>query len=191
MKHLFLAAAALVVLPVGGTAFAQTTTAPTTAPTTTAPTMPDQTTPAPTDQTDTMAPATPPSDAMMPPATPPSDAMMPPATTGTVTATPPAGSAGTVTATPPAPTDGTMTTQTAPAMPTTTGGDPVGGYQPSGQALSAPLAPGQTATFQPAQSPDQAFPAPAPLTTYPVCKAGQFDKCIQRGEGRSPRRGRR
>lgn len=174
MKHLFLAAAAMVVLPIGGAAFAQTTTPPTT----TAPSMPDQTSTPPAGQTDTMAPAT-----------PPADTMTPAPTTGTVTATPPAGTEGTVTATPPA--DGAMTTQTTPAMPMTTGGDPVGGYQPSGQALSAPLSPGQTATFQPAQSPDQAYPAPAPLASYPVCKAGQFDKCIQRGEGTRTARRRR
>jgi hypothetical protein len=35
--------------------------------------------------------------------------------------------------------------------------------------------------FQPSASPAQAFPAPAPLESYPVCKKGQYDKCRQRG----------
>ena len=75
----------------------------------------------------------------------------------------------------------TTTTQTAPMPAQTTGGDPVGGYQPAAPALSGPVTPGATVVFTPAQSPDQAYPAPAPLAKYPVCKKGQFDKCIQRG----------
>lgn len=69
----------------------------------------------------------------------------------------------------------------APMPAQTTGGDPVGGYQPSAPALSGPVTPGATVVFQAAQSPDQAYPAPAPLAKYPVCKKGQYDKCIQRG----------
>ena len=43
------------------------------------------------------------------------------------------------------------------------------------------MQPGSTVQFVPAQTPDQAYPAPAPLAKYPVCKKGQYDKCIQRG----------
>lgn len=136
MKHLFLAAAAMVAPLAAMPALAQTTPAPA-----------DQTMTAPAGQT------TP--DATAP--TPPADTM----------ATPPAA-------------DGTMTTQTAPTPPMTTqGGTPVGGYQPSGSALSGPAQPGVTPTFQQAQTPDQAYPAPAPLASYPKCKPGQFDQCMQ------------
>ena len=58
----------------------------------------------------------------------------------------------------------------APATPMASG-DPVGGYQPA----TAPTA----GVFQAAPTPDQAYPAPAPLAHYPVCKKGEFDKCIQ------------
>ena len=65
-------------------------------------------------------------------------------------------------------------------QPTT---DPKGGYQPSGPLFSAPPAPGQTVIFVPStQTPSQAYPAPAPLASYPICKRGQFDKCRNRGE---------
>jgi hypothetical protein len=76
----------------------------------------------------------------------------------------------------------TDTTTAAPAPVTTGSGDPVGGYQPSAPAVSGGT-PGASVppTFQPAPSPDQAYPAPAPLAKYPVCKKGQYDKCIQRG----------
>jgi len=94
--------------------------------------------------------------------------------------------------TPAGSTDATSTqtdTATAPASgastsaPMTTGsGDPVGGYQPTAPAVSGGT-PGASLppTFQAAPSPDQAYPAPAPLAKYPVCKKGQYDKCIQRG----------
>ncbi|WP_174280504.1 hypothetical protein [Sphingomonas bacterium] len=67
--------------------------------------------------------------------------------------------------------------QTTPAAPT--GADPAGGYQPAPSPSSGPPPAGATVTFQPTQSPDQAYPAPAPLAKYPVCKAGQYDDCLQ------------
>jgi hypothetical protein len=30
-------------------------------------------------------------------------------------------------------------------------------------------------------TPTQAFPPPAPLANYPICKKGQYDQCRQRG----------
>ncbi|CAN5734189.1 hypothetical protein BH11PSE6_BH11PSE6_22670 [soil metagenome] len=70
----------------------------------------------------------------------------------------------------------TTTTTTDATTP-----DPVGGYQPSQPALSGPLTPGVKPTFVQAPPPDQAFPPPPPLAKYPICKRGQFDKCMQRG----------
>ena len=58
-----------------------------------------------------------------------------------------------------------------------TGSDPVGGYQPS--TMSSPTPAGATVTYQQAPSPDQAYPAPAPMAKYPPCKPGQYDKCMQ------------
>jgi hypothetical protein len=55
--------------------------------------------------------------------------------------------------------------------------DPVGGYAPP---PAPPAPPG--ANIQPGLTPDQAFPPPAPLASYPVCKKGQFDNCIQRND---------
>jgi len=43
-----------------------------------------------------------------------------------------------------------------------------------------PRPPGATVVFKEAPPPDVAFPPPAPLAKYPVCKRGQFDKCVQR-----------
>ena len=84
----------------------------------------------------------------------------------------------------PAPMDPAMnqpmtTATTAPAM--TTDGDPVGGYQPSAPAMQGAMQPGATVRFQPAMSAAQAYPAPAPLASYPICKRGQYDNCRQRG----------
>ena len=56
-----------------------------------------------------------------------------------------------------------------------------GGYQPSNSALSAPMTPGATVRFVPAQSPSQAFPPPPAKDNYPICKKGQYDGCRQRG----------
>lgn len=74
------------------------------------------------------------------------------------------------------------TTAAAPATSTTAPAeDPVGGYQPATPALSAQPAPGQQVIFQPAKSPSEAYPPPAPLESYPICKKGQTDNCRQRG----------
>jgi hypothetical protein len=75
--------------------------------------------------------------------------------------------------------------QTMPA-PTTgstapNGATPMGGYQPSAPPMSGQAGAGQTVTFQAAPSPSEAYPAPAPLAKYPICKKGQYDKCMQRG----------
>ena len=70
--------------------------------------------------------------------------------------------------------------------PMATGGDssmadPAGGYQPSAPPLQGTPAPGTTVRFQQAPTPDQAYPAPAPMAKYPICKKGQYDNCMQRG----------
>jgi len=59
--------------------------------------------------------------------------------------------------------------------------DPKGGYMPSGPALSGTPMPGQPVIFVPSATPGEAYPAPAPLKHYPICKRGQFDNCRQRG----------
>jgi hypothetical protein len=71
----------------------------------------------------------------------------------------------------------TSATATAPAS----AAEQAGGYQPATPPMSAPAAPGATVVFQPSESPSQAFPPPAALDHYPPCKAGQTDKCMQRG----------
>ncbi|WP_422058557.1 hypothetical protein [Sphingomonas sp.] len=78
---------------------------------------------------------------------------------------------------------GTTSAPTAPQSTTTATptDDPVGGYQPANPPMSAPPAPGATVVFQQAPAPDVAFPAPAPLAEYPICKKGQYDNCRQRG----------
>ena len=132
-------------------------------------------------------------DQMTPPATPPADTSMPaPATQSDTTTAAPAGdqampSQPSSTAMPgqPMATDQTQS-QSMPAQ--TTGGDPVGGYQPSAPAMSGPMQPGATVVFQPAASPDQAYPAPAPMAKYPVCKPGQYDDCMQASGSRSGKR---
>ena len=60
-------------------------------------------------------------------------------------------------------------------------GDPTGGYQPSTPTLSGSPLPGQQVIFRQGMSPDQAYPAPAPLAEYPVCTRGQTDKCRNPG----------
>lgn len=79
-----------------------------------------------------------------------------------------------------------MGTTSAPAAPQTatttqTMDDPVGGYQPATPPMSSPPAPGATVVFQQAPAPDVAYPAPAPMAEYPICKKGQYDNCRQRG----------
>lgn len=62
-------------------------------------------------------------------------------------------------------------------IPAQSAGDPPGGYAPPPMP---PPPPNATVVFKPAPPPDVAFPPPAPLASYPPCKRGQFDKCIQR-----------
>ena len=54
-----------------------------------------------------------------------------------------------------------------------------GGYQPAMPAMQGTMTPGVTPTFQAAPTPAQAYPAPAALASYPPCKPGQFDQCMQ------------
>ncbi|MBY0520656.1 MAG: hypothetical protein K2P79_09545 [Sphingomonas sp.] len=59
-------------------------------------------------------------------------------------------------------------------------------------AQSAPPMAPADATPQQSMSPAEAMPAPAPLDHYPICKANQFDKCMEPGNGaRSHRRSSR
>ena len=64
------------------------------------------------------------------------------------------------------------------------GTESAGGYQPSGPAVSGTPQPGATVRFQPAPSPSQAFPPPAPEANYPICKKGQYDGCLQASDAR-------
>lgn len=67
----------------------------------------------------------------------------------------------------------------APAPEAATAATPTGGYGPANTQLVVP--PGARIVYQQAPTPDQAYPAPAPLAKYPVCKKGQTDQCIERG----------
>lgn len=74
----------------------------------------------------------------------------------------------------------------APATPeppptTQTMDDPVGGYQPATPPMPTPPLPGATVVFKQSASPSEAYPAPAPMAEYPICKKGQYDNCRQRG----------
>lgn len=96
----------------------------------------------------------------------------------------------------PASTDTMSTTQQAgTAAPMTTGSaTPVGGYQPSTPAMTGTMTPGVQPIFRQAPSPEQAYPAPAPMAEYPICKAGQYDSCRQvegHSAGKAKRRMRR
>ncbi|MFK9738620.1 hypothetical protein ACJENG_24720, partial [Escherichia coli] len=55
-----------------------------------------------------------------------------------------------------------------------------GGMQPP---PAPPPPPGATVVAQPSADPNQAFPPPAPKDHYPICKANQFDGCIEPGAG--------
>ena len=60
--------------------------------------------------------------------------------------------------------------------------DPKGGYQPTAPLFTAPPTPGAQVVFVPSTlTPDQAYPAPPPKASYPICKPHQFDNCMQRG----------
>lgn len=68
--------------------------------------------------------------------------------------------------------------QSSPAPATADNPAPTpGGYAPP---PAPPPPPGATVVFKEAPAPDVAFPPPAPLAKYPVCKRGQFDGCVER-----------
>ena len=74
------------------------------------------------------------------------------------------------------------TTTTSTTGEVQTVDDPKGGYAPAAPLFSQTPPPGATIVFVPnTQTPTQAFPPPAPLAKYPLCKKGQFDNCRQRG----------
>ena len=79
----------------------------------------------------------------------------------------------------------TTTTSTAP-MPRTGGslgpGQTLDNDPPGYQPAAAPTAPaaGATVTFQASADPATAYPPPAPQATYPICKKGQYDNCMER-----------
>ena len=61
---------------------------------------------------------------------------------------------------------------------------PVGGYAPTAPLFSsgATPPPGARVVFVPnPQTATEAFPPPAPMARYPLCKRGQTDNCRQRG----------
>lgn len=60
----------------------------------------------------------------------------------------------------------------------------LGGFAPTGPALHGAIQPGQPVIFEPSAAPSVAFPPPAPLASYPICKRGQFDNCRQAGDPR-------
>jgi len=92
----------------------------------------------------------------------------------------------------PANTAQTTTSQTTTTMPTNGAtsaapmAEPNGGYAPAEPALKGTPQPGSPIVFQPAPPPAVAFPAPAPLDHYPVCKRGRTDQCR---EPNSPSKG--
>ncbi len=70
--------------------------------------------------------------------------------------------------------------QTAPGFEEE-GGPAMGGYEPALPALRGTPQPGSRIVFQPAPPPSVAFPPPPPLKSYPPCKKGQYNNCMQRG----------
>ncbi len=72
-----------------------------------------------------------------------------------------------------------MVAPTDPAM--AQAAETAGGYQPSAPAMMGTPAPGATVVFRPAPTPDQAFPPPPPMKSYPPCKRGQYDNCKNPG----------
>ena len=61
------------------------------------------------------------------------------------------------------------------------GGPAMGGYEPAEPALKGTPQPGSRVVFQPAPPPSVAFPPPPPMKSYPPCKKGQYNNCMQRG----------
>lgn len=76
-------------------------------------------------------------------------------------------------------------------QPSAMGGSPAssaGGYQPSNAGTMTPAPAGTQVQFRPQPTPDQAFPPPPAKESYPICKAGQYDGCMQASGGRKARR---
>ncbi|WP_294300651.1 hypothetical protein [uncultured Sphingomonas sp.] len=116
---------------------------------------------------------------------PPADPAAPPPA-APMTAPPAADPAAPMTSTMPAAPGAPMTSpapmQSAPMTSGTfSGTETAGGYQPANPPMTGMAQPGVTPIFQPGPSIEQAYPAPAPLQSYPICKKGQTDKCRQRG----------
>ncbi|KQT32880.1 hypothetical protein ASG29_08225 [Sphingomonas sp. Leaf412] len=172
MKSILLAAAAVIAFP----AIAQET------PQTTPPATEQA---APADQT--MTP-----DAAAPDATAPADPAAPATAPAAPTAADPM-SAPPAAQAPMTPTTGDAATPPmgAPATGATPATETSGGYQPSGPATSGPVQPGATVRVQPSMSPSQAFPPPAAKESYPICKKGQYDGCMQASDARGAKRARR
>ncbi|MHA6720119.1 hypothetical protein ACX40Y_11785 [Sphingomonas sp. RS6] len=72
---------------------------------------------------------------------------------------------------------------TSPAFAQTNDHPSPGGYRPAGSMwVNGAPKPGDKVVFEPSKlTPSEAFPAPAPLAHYPLCKRGQTDECMQRG----------
>ncbi|WP_188054585.1 hypothetical protein [Sphingosinithalassobacter sp. CS137] len=55
------------------------------------------------------------------------------------------------------------------------------GYMPTTPLYSGPVTPQTRVIFRPStMTPDQAFPPPQPLASYPPCGPNQYDNCMQR-----------
>lgn len=168
MKTILLAAAAVIAVPTMAIA---------------------QDTPQQTPQTGTMQPDT----TTAPDATAPADAA--PAPSADTTADPAASQQQAPMQSAPSTGDAATPPSASPASPQPAAGgamgtETAGGYQPSQPALSGTPQPGATVRFQPAPSPDQAFPAPAAKSEYPVCKKGQYDGCMQASDAGGKKRAR-
>ena len=109
------------------------------------------------------------------------DTTSPSTPAGTQDTTAPATSQNSTTATDQSTTGTTGAGTTGDTGTAVTADEPRGGYMPSTPAMSGTPAPGDTVVVMPSRSPSEAFPAPAPLKHYPICKRGQFDNCRQRG----------
>ena len=82
--------------------------------------------------------------------------------------------------------DPAMSQQQAPMQSAPSTGDAA---MPPSASPASPQ-PGATVRFQPAPSPDQASPAPAAKSEYPVCKKGQYDGCMQASDAGGKKRAR-
>lgn len=125
------------------------------------------------------APPPPPPPADMPPPPAPAGGQPPaPAGPGQVAPTPLSNS--------PTPSDGPRAQQGNSPDNTSTTQQSGGGLAPA-DAPTPPPPPGATVVQQPSADPNQAFPPPAPKDHYPICKANQFDGCMEPGSGHGGR----